>query len=40
MASMRQPRSVAIILGEPPGLREWTAMALTLSGVTLALQRT
>ena len=31
--------SAAIILGEPLGYREWTAMALTLSGVTLALQR-
>jgi hypothetical protein len=40
MASMREPRSAAIISGEPLGLREWTAMALTLSGVTPALQRT
>ncbi|MET4313042.1 DMT family transporter [Bradyrhizobium sp. RT4b] len=32
--------SAAIILGEPLGLREWAAMALTLGGVTLALQRT
>lgn len=31
--------SAAIILGEPLGYREWTAMALTLGGVTLALQR-
>jgi drug/metabolite transporter (DMT)-like permease len=31
--------SAAVILGEPLGLREWTAMALTLGGVTLALQR-
>ncbi|MHC2622728.1 drug/metabolite transporter (DMT)-like permease [Bradyrhizobium huanghuaihaiense] len=31
--------SAAIILGEPLGLREWAAMALTLGGVTLALQR-
>jgi drug/metabolite transporter (DMT)-like permease len=31
--------SAAIILGEPLGLREWIAMALTLGGVTLALQR-
>ena len=31
--------SAAIILGEPLGLREWMAMALTLGGVTLALQR-
>jgi len=31
--------SAAIILGEPLGLREWGAMALTLGGVTLALQR-
>jgi drug/metabolite transporter (DMT)-like permease len=32
--------SAAIILGEPLGLREIAAMALTLGGVTLALQRT
>jgi drug/metabolite transporter (DMT)-like permease len=32
--------SAAIILGEPLGLREVAAMALTLGGVTLALQRT
>lgn len=31
--------SAAIILGEPLGYREWTAMALTLGGVTLALKR-
>lgn len=31
--------SAAIILGEPLGYREWAAMALTLGGVTLALQR-
>ncbi|MCS3453207.1 MULTISPECIES: DMT family transporter [Bradyrhizobium] len=31
--------SAAIILGEPLGLREIGAMALTLGGVTLALQR-
>jgi len=31
--------SAAVILGEPLGLREWAAMALTLGGVTLALQR-
>ncbi len=31
--------SAAIILGEPLGLRELGAMALTLGGVTLALQR-
>ncbi len=31
--------SAAIILGEPLGLREVAAMALTLGGVTLALQR-
>ena len=31
--------SAAIILGEPLGYRQWTAMALTLGGVTLALQR-
>lgn len=31
--------SAAIILGEPLGYREWMAMALTLGGVTLALQR-
>ena len=31
--------SAAIILGEPLGYRQWTAMALTLCGVTLALQR-
>ena len=31
--------SAAIILGEPLGYREWTAMALTLGGVLLALQR-
>ncbi|KRP94753.1 multidrug DMT transporter permease [Bradyrhizobium yuanmingense] len=31
--------SAALILGEPLGYREWTAMALTLGGVTLALQR-
>ncbi|WP_156917986.1 hypothetical protein [Bradyrhizobium sp. Cp5.3] len=29
----------AIILGEPLGLREVAAMALTLGGVTLALRR-
>ena len=32
--------SAAFILGEPLGLREIAAMALTLGGVTLALQRT
>ena len=31
--------SAAIVLGEPLGLREIGAMALTLGGVTLALQR-
>jgi drug/metabolite transporter (DMT)-like permease len=31
--------SAAFILGEPLGLREAAAMALTLGGVTLALQR-
>ena len=31
--------SAAIILGEPLGMREVAAMALTLGGVTLALQR-
>jgi drug/metabolite transporter (DMT)-like permease len=29
----------AIILGEPLGLRELAAIALTIGGVTLALQR-
>lgn len=32
--------SAALILGEPLGLREVTAMALVLGGVTLALQKT
>lgn len=31
--------AAAIILGEPLGLRELAAIALTLGGVTLALQR-
>ena len=31
--------SAAFILGEPLGLREIAAMALTLGGVTLALQK-
>jgi drug/metabolite transporter (DMT)-like permease len=31
--------SAAVILGEPLGLREVSAMALTLGGVTLALQK-
>jgi drug/metabolite transporter (DMT)-like permease len=31
--------SAALILGEPLGLREVAAMAITLGGVTLALQR-
>jgi hypothetical protein len=31
--------SAAIILGEPLGLHEWAAMALTLGGVPLALQK-
>jgi len=31
--------SAAFILGEPLGLREVTAMVLTLGGVTLALQK-
>jgi drug/metabolite transporter (DMT)-like permease len=32
--------SAAVILGEALGLREIGAMALTLGGVTLALQKT
>ena len=31
--------AAAVILGEPLGLRELSAMALTLGGVTLSLQR-
>jgi drug/metabolite transporter (DMT)-like permease len=31
--------SAAFILGEPLGLREVAAMALTLGGVTLALRK-
>lgn len=30
---------LGLILGESLGHREWAAMALTLGGVTLALQR-
>jgi drug/metabolite transporter (DMT)-like permease len=31
--------SAAFVLGEPLGIREMIAMVLTLSGVTIALQK-
>jgi drug/metabolite transporter (DMT)-like permease len=31
--------AASLMLGEPLGVREWIAMALTLGGVTLALQK-